>query len=70
MHISWSDSENMRQMGEIVRDRNPVTLSATPPDYPLPPPALDEHGAEVRAWLTGPAARPPASPVPDTGESR
>ena len=26
MHTSWSDSENMRQMGEIVRDQNPVTL--------------------------------------------
>jgi crotonobetainyl-CoA:carnitine CoA-transferase CaiB-like acyl-CoA transferase len=50
--------------------RNPITLSATPPDYPLPPPTLDEHGAEVRAWLAGPADRPPVSPVPDTGESR
>jgi len=50
--------------------RNPITLSATPPDYPLPPPALDEHGAEIRAWLAGPGGRLPGSPVPDTGESR
>jgi crotonobetainyl-CoA:carnitine CoA-transferase CaiB-like acyl-CoA transferase len=34
--------------------RHPVTYSATPPDYPLAPPALDEHGDQVRAWLAGP----------------
>jgi crotonobetainyl-CoA:carnitine CoA-transferase CaiB-like acyl-CoA transferase len=49
--------------------RNPISMSATPPDYPLPPPALDEHGAEVRAWLAAPPDRPPPSPVPDTGET-
>jgi crotonobetainyl-CoA:carnitine CoA-transferase CaiB-like acyl-CoA transferase len=31
--------------------RHPLTLSATPPRYDLPPPALDEHGDEIRAWL-------------------
>ncbi|MBI4944196.1 MAG: CoA transferase [Actinobacteria bacterium] len=31
--------------------RNPIRLSATPPRYVLPPPGLDEHGAEIRAWL-------------------
>ena len=31
--------------------RNPITFSETPADYRYPPPALDEHGAEVRAWL-------------------
>ena len=31
--------------------RNPITFSETPPDYRLPPPALDEHGAEIRRWL-------------------
>jgi crotonobetainyl-CoA:carnitine CoA-transferase CaiB-like acyl-CoA transferase len=36
--------------------RNPITFSATPPAYRLPPPALDEHGAELRRWLAGPAA--------------
>jgi crotonobetainyl-CoA:carnitine CoA-transferase CaiB-like acyl-CoA transferase len=35
---------------------HPVTLSRTPASYPLPPPALDEHGDEIRAWLAGPAA--------------
>jgi crotonobetainyl-CoA:carnitine CoA-transferase CaiB-like acyl-CoA transferase len=34
--------------------RNPITFSATPARYELPPPALDEHGAELRAWLAGP----------------
>ena len=31
--------------------RNPITFSATPARYVLPPPALDEHGAEIRSWL-------------------
>jgi crotonobetainyl-CoA:carnitine CoA-transferase CaiB-like acyl-CoA transferase len=31
--------------------RHPVSYSATPPDYPLAPPALDEHGSQIRAWL-------------------
>lgn len=31
--------------------RNPVTFSTTPARYDLPPPALDEHGEEIRAWL-------------------
>jgi crotonobetainyl-CoA:carnitine CoA-transferase CaiB-like acyl-CoA transferase len=37
--------------------RHPITFSATPPSYPLPPPALDEHGDEVRAWLAAPPDR-------------
>ena len=32
--------------------RNPITFSATPPRYQLPPPGLDEHGAEIRKWLS------------------
>jgi crotonobetainyl-CoA:carnitine CoA-transferase CaiB-like acyl-CoA transferase len=36
--------------------RHPVQFSATPPSYPLPPPALDEHGDQIRAWLAQPAA--------------
>jgi crotonobetainyl-CoA:carnitine CoA-transferase CaiB-like acyl-CoA transferase len=32
--------------------RHPVTFSATPASYPLAPPELDEHGDEIRAWLT------------------
>src|SRR5215203_3734238 len=35
--------------------RNPIAFSATPASYRLPPPGLDEHGAEIRAWLSGPA---------------
>jgi crotonobetainyl-CoA:carnitine CoA-transferase CaiB-like acyl-CoA transferase len=35
--------------------RNPITFSDTPADYRLPPPALDEHGAEIRRWLAGPS---------------
>ncbi|MGI9005325.1 MAG: CaiB/BaiF CoA transferase family protein [Streptosporangiaceae bacterium] len=35
--------------------RHPVAYSATPPRYDRPPPALDEHGDEIRAWLAGPA---------------
>ncbi|MGY1631458.1 CaiB/BaiF CoA transferase family protein [Geodermatophilus sp. SYSU D01186] len=37
--------------------RNPIRFSATPADYRLPPPRLDEHGAEIREWLAAPAAR-------------
>jgi len=38
--------------GASVRSvRNPITLSETPPAYRLPPPALDEHGDEIRRWL-------------------
>jgi crotonobetainyl-CoA:carnitine CoA-transferase CaiB-like acyl-CoA transferase len=34
--------------------RNPITFSATPVDYELPPPELDEHGDAVREWLAKP----------------
>jgi len=34
--------------------RHPIRFSSTPVDYALPPPELDEHGAELRAWLTSP----------------
>ncbi len=33
--------------------RHPITFSETPADYRLPPPSLDEHGDEIRAWLEG-----------------
>ncbi len=33
--------------------RHPLTFSATPPRYDLPPPGLDEHGREIRQWLAG-----------------
>ncbi|HEY5356096.1 MAG TPA: hypothetical protein VIJ82_00095 [Streptosporangiaceae bacterium] len=40
--------------------RHPVTFSVTPPSYPPPPPALDEHGDQIRAWLAAPDPGPPA----------
>ena len=39
--------------------RHPIDFSVTPPSYPLPPPALDEHGEQVRSWLAGPPGPPP-----------
>jgi crotonobetainyl-CoA:carnitine CoA-transferase CaiB-like acyl-CoA transferase len=38
----------------VATIRHPVAFSVTPPSYPLPPPALDEHGEQIRAWLAGP----------------
>ncbi|MEI4272244.1 CoA transferase [Klenkia sp. LSe6-5] len=38
--------------GGIPSIRNPITFSETPPSYRLPPPSLDEHGDEIRKWLT------------------
>jgi crotonobetainyl-CoA:carnitine CoA-transferase CaiB-like acyl-CoA transferase len=38
--------------GSSVRSvRNPITFSETPAGYRLPPPALDEHGDDIRRWL-------------------
>lgn len=34
--------------------RNPLTFSATPARYELPPPRLDQHGDELREWLACP----------------
>ena len=35
----------------VPTTRHPIRFSATPVDYVLPPPELDEHGAELRKWL-------------------
>jgi crotonobetainyl-CoA:carnitine CoA-transferase CaiB-like acyl-CoA transferase len=35
--------------------RNPITFSATPPRYDLPPPALGQDNDAIRAWLSQPA---------------
>jgi crotonobetainyl-CoA:carnitine CoA-transferase CaiB-like acyl-CoA transferase len=40
--------------------RNPLRFSATAPRYDLPPPTLDEHGEQIRAWLADASA-----PLPD-----
>ncbi len=33
--------------------RHPLTFSESAPRYELPPPRLDEHGDQIRAWLSG-----------------
>jgi crotonobetainyl-CoA:carnitine CoA-transferase CaiB-like acyl-CoA transferase len=47
------------QVGEgasmVPSVRNPITFSQSPVDYRLPPPRLDEHGDQIRAWLAGSA---------------
>jgi crotonobetainyl-CoA:carnitine CoA-transferase CaiB-like acyl-CoA transferase len=54
--------------GDVPTVRNPIGLSATPARYVLPPPALDAHGDEIRAWLgfgQHHSSRPPdETPVP------
>jgi crotonobetainyl-CoA:carnitine CoA-transferase CaiB-like acyl-CoA transferase len=36
----------------VPTTRNPIRFSETPAVYHLPPPELDEHGAELRKWLS------------------
>jgi crotonobetainyl-CoA:carnitine CoA-transferase CaiB-like acyl-CoA transferase len=36
----------------VPTTRNPIRLSATPVTYRNPPPLLDEHGPDIRAWLS------------------
>jgi crotonobetainyl-CoA:carnitine CoA-transferase CaiB-like acyl-CoA transferase len=38
----------------VPTTRHPLTFSVTPPRYDLPPPRLDEHGEDIRAWLAAP----------------
>ncbi|MFG1741823.1 CaiB/BaiF CoA transferase family protein [Micromonospora chalcea] len=40
--------------GGVPGIRHPIGLSDTPPRYDLPPPELDEHGDQLRAWLAAP----------------
>ena len=42
--------------------RNPIGFAATPARYRRPPPALDAHGDEVRAWLGHPRSKAAAPP--------
>ncbi|MFE4551408.1 CoA transferase, partial [Streptomyces sp. NPDC056785] len=37
----------------VPTTRHPIRFSETPAAYRLPPPVLDEHGEDVRAWLEG-----------------
>jgi len=41
----------------VPTTRHPIRFSATPVAYQLPPPELDEHGAELRKWLAAPEDR-------------
>ncbi|RCW39682.1 crotonobetainyl-CoA:carnitine CoA-transferase CaiB-like acyl-CoA transferase [Halopolyspora algeriensis] len=36
----------------VPTTRHPIHFSETPASYRLPPPELDEHGAELREWLS------------------
>ncbi|MFD4676056.1 CaiB/BaiF CoA transferase family protein [Lentzea sp. NPDC058450] len=38
-------------VGDVPTTRHPIRFSETPAAYELPPPRLDEHGDELRAWL-------------------
>jgi crotonobetainyl-CoA:carnitine CoA-transferase CaiB-like acyl-CoA transferase len=49
--------------------RHPITFSETPASYRLPPPALDEHGAEIRRWLAAPQERSQKKGPNDMGSS-
>jgi len=40
-------------VGDVPTTRHPIRFSRTPAVYELPPPGLDEHGEELRAWLKG-----------------
>ncbi|GCD37027.1 putative L-carnitine dehydratase [Streptomyces chrestomyceticus JCM 4735] len=44
--------------GRTPQVRSPLRLSATPVVAPHAPPALDEHGDPLRAWLSGPDDTP------------
>ncbi|MFF3562443.1 CaiB/BaiF CoA transferase family protein [Streptomyces sp. NPDC002574] len=52
----------------VPTTRHPIRFSHTPAGYRLPPPELDEHGPELRAWLSGPAEAD--ADAADSGEER
>jgi crotonobetainyl-CoA:carnitine CoA-transferase CaiB-like acyl-CoA transferase len=41
--------------------RHPLSFSVTPPRYDYPPPRLDEHGEQIRAWLAAPEGDEPGA---------
>jgi crotonobetainyl-CoA:carnitine CoA-transferase CaiB-like acyl-CoA transferase len=43
--------ESGRGLSAVPGIRNPLRFSATAARYDLPPPTLDEHGEQIRAWL-------------------
>ncbi|MFG6194529.1 CaiB/BaiF CoA transferase family protein [Nonomuraea sp. JJY05] len=56
----------------VPTTRHPIRFSRTPAGYRLPPPELDEHGTELRKWLTEPAASPSGAsgPAPESAPAR
>ncbi len=49
--------------------RHPIRFSETPVDYRYPPPGLDEHGEQIRAWLSGEAPLVDESDEPATNDA-
>jgi crotonobetainyl-CoA:carnitine CoA-transferase CaiB-like acyl-CoA transferase len=53
--VAFADSiglDPVVTVGGIPGVRNPITFSGSAASYRLPPPSLDEHGPELRKWLT------------------
>lgn len=48
--------EPVAMAGDVPTVRNPIRLSATPPSYRCPPPALGADGDAIRRWLVDDAA--------------
>ena len=48
--------------------RNPIRFSRSAARYDLPPPELDEHGAELRRWLAEPRPEPTTPTAPTQNE--
>jgi len=59
--------EPVVDVGGVPTVRNPIGFSATPASYRLPPPGLDEHGEEIRRWLTAPESASGSGPTPGSG---
>lgn len=49
--------EPVVDVGGLPMVRNPITFSASATRHTLPPPTLDQHGAEIRAWLANKETR-------------
>ncbi|MFI7135250.1 CaiB/BaiF CoA transferase family protein [Nonomuraea sp. NPDC050153] len=59
----------------VPTTRHPIRFSQTPAGYRLPPPELDEHGTELRKWLTEPptdssGSAPESAPADPSEEGR
>jgi crotonobetainyl-CoA:carnitine CoA-transferase CaiB-like acyl-CoA transferase len=59
--VQFADEVGLNPVVEVGPEalpmvRHPITFSQTPARYELAPPALDQHGAEIRAWLADASA--------------